>query len=295
VTFSPDRDGAIEAELGISSNDPERPRVGIPLLGVGVAIPGELTVGVTSNSPTFKFGDELNVSISIANAGDSVAADVYLVLTFDLYGPEERHWSASQDGAWIDGISPVAASWLISNGYEVSTRWWSSQLPCMLPLISRSGQYTIRMAAVSPGSFIPVCDISTVEFTLSGEPFVSLTPDKQNYTLAGDSISLTLDAELPETCAVTGDFYAVLEAPNGQLFAPAAFGEDVAWSASVLPMQKAVTLPAGFESSFISFVVNLPGAKPFDAVGQFTLRTALVEPGTLRPLSDIGTASFLLE
>jgi len=269
--------------------------VGIPLLGQGVAIPGQLSVGVTSNSPTFKFGDELNVSISIANTSDSVAADLYLVLTFDLYGTEERHWSASLDGAWVEGVSPVVANWEIPNGYEVSTGWWSSVLPCMSPLVSRSGQYTVRMAAVLPNSLTPICDISAAEFTLSGEPFVKLTPDRESYTLTGDSISLTLDAELPKTHPVTGDSYAVLEAPNGQLFAPSAFGEDAAWSPTIAPMHRMVSLPAGFEFSGLSFVVDLPATEPFNGVGQFTLLTALVEPGTLTPLSDIGTASFSLE
>jgi len=92
VTFAPDSDGVFNSKLLVSSADPDTPALIVRLTGEGIAIPGELIVEATANSDAFEFRDALQVDLTIENTGEPVTVDLFVVLTFDLGGPEERHW-----------------------------------------------------------------------------------------------------------------------------------------------------------------------------------------------------------
>jgi hypothetical protein len=256
--------------------------------------PPGITVGVSTNSDSYEFDDLLQIDVSVKNTGMSVVIDAYVVLTFDLAGPEETHWSASATGAWTEGISYYEAGLMVETGHDETRQVLSSRLPCQVPMIARSGAYTFRMAAVEPGTSNFASNLATSEFVLTGRPFVGIQTDKDAYSLMGDTIPVTLDVALPDY-AVTADFYLVLLGPDGQFWSPTSFGADIPWESTVTPMIAAFETQPNWELDLDAFVINLPSGAPFDTAGQFALFTALVEPGTLTPYSDIGTASFSLQ
>ena len=54
-----------------------------------------------TNSDRYGFDDRLEIIVDAHNTGKPVTVDVYLVLTYDLNGLEEGHWSASfTDELW---------------------------------------------------------------------------------------------------------------------------------------------------------------------------------------------------
>ena len=291
VTFAPGTVKKFSADLLIASNDPDTPTLIVALTGEGV--PGELTLEVTANSDTFVFGDTLQVNLNVENTGEPVTVDLYLVLTYDQNGPEERNWSASfTENLWTEGLAPLATDFAIDNGYAIDYRWWESTLPSKLPMISKSGTYTLRMAAFDAGTFDLASNLSAAYFVLNGEPFVNIGTDKGTYALNSDVVMMSLDVDVPYD--LTADAYVVLLGPDGQFWSPTGFGE-VPWAAEIAPMFSSITLPGGLAFSGSAFVATLPAAAPFNGPGQFTLFAGLVEPGTLTPFSDIGTASFSLQ
>jgi len=292
VTFAPDVDGEFSGELTVVTDDPETPVLTVDLSGVGVEVPGEFVVDVRANGNLFHFGDALDIEMSVLNTDDPVSVDVYLVLTFNFGGPEERNWSASLEGDWTEGLSLYDSNWEIETGYDETTLLLSTALPCETPMVARSGIYTLRMAVLEPGTLNFVTDMVTDTFTLAGEPFVDVWTDNATYSTAGDIVSISLDADVPY--AVTADFYVVMFAPDGDFWSPMNFGE-AAWVVDCTPMIAGISLDAGFEFSAVAFTANLPSEAPFDMLGNYTIFTALVEPGTLTPLSDMGTTTFALE
>ncbi|MBN1592467.1 MAG: hypothetical protein JW941_04345, partial [Candidatus Coatesbacteria bacterium] len=128
----------------------------------------------------------------------------------------------------------------------------------------------------------------------SDATFVHISTDKQSYSIVGDSISISLDMALPEY-AIVADFYVLILDPGGLIWSPAAFGTDIPWLGGVWPIASGISPPSEFEFSCVAHVVNLPTVAPFNSRGQFLLFTALVNPGTIVPLSQIGEASFRLE
>ena len=293
VVFSPDTEGEFDAALTIASDDPETPSLAVDLSGEGVEIAGELTVGVSTNTGIYEFGDMLDIEISIDNTDEAVTVDLYLVLTYDLGGPEERHWSASMTEVWTDGLAPLAPGFEVAAGFALEDYlWWSSELPSQLPRIAKSGTYTLRMVAFDAGTFEFASNLSTAEFTLVGEPFVDVTTDKATYLMEGDSVVISLDVDVPYD--LTADVYMVMLAPDGQFWTPMGFGE-ASWVADIAPIIPSITLDGGFTFSGPAFLTGLPADAPFNTTGQFTLFAALVEPGTLTPHSDIGTATFMLQ
>jgi len=94
---------------------------------------------------------------------------------------------------------------------------------------------------------------------------------------------------------MTADFYVVLLAPDGQFWSPDDFGIDVAWPTGLNPLYSSLVTSPNWELTLDAFVINLPADAPFDAAGEFTLFTALVEPHTLTPFCDIGMAGFSLQ
>lgn len=294
VVFAPDDEGEFEADLEIDSNDSDTPTLIVGLTGEGVEVSGEFTVEISANSDSFAFGDVLEVDLAMLNTDDPVTVDLYAVLTFDLGGSEEKHWSASATGSpWIEGLAPVVTNFYVETGFDLGLPWLASELPCQAPMVSRSGTYTLRMAAVEPGTLDLVSNLSIFEFGLTGEPFVGVSTDKGTYA-ADETVSVFLDVALPDY-SMTADFYAVVMAPDGQFWSPTGFGVDVEWQSIVLPLLPAFETPAGFNTTLEAFVINLPAAAPFDATGQFALFAAVVEPGTLTPFSDMGTAAFTLQ
>lgn len=293
VFFAPDRCAEFNGQLLMSSNDPQTPTLTVPLTGEGAASPGELKLEVTANSDAFTFGDPIQVDLKIENTGEQVMVDLYLVLTYDLNGPEERHWSASMtENLWTEGISPLVAYFAIDEASQLDYQWWASTLPSKLPMISRSGTYTLRMAAFNAGTSDLVSNLAACQFTLAGEPFMRVSTDEAAYWPDGETAAISLDVDVPYD--LTADAYVLVLAPDGQFWSPTGFGE-APWAAEIAPVLSGVTLPGGFAFSGPVFVAALPAAAPFDAAGQFALFTALVEPGTLTPFSDIGTASFSLQ
>ena len=293
VFFAPDRGDVLNGQLLISSDDPDTRELIVTLTGEGVAIPGELKLEVTANSDALMFGDPIQVDLKIENTGEQVIVDLYLVLTYNLNGPEERHWSASMtENLWTEGISPLVTYFAIDEAYQLDYQWWTSTLPSKLPVISKSGTYTLRMAAFDAGTFDLVSNLAACQFTLAGEPFVDVSTDRESYSSDGETVVISLDVDVPFD--LTADAYVVMLAPDGQFWSPTGFGE-APWVADIAPMFSSITLPGGFAFSGPAFVAALPAAAPFDLAGQFALFTALVEPGTLTPFSDIGMTSFALQ
>ncbi|HUT04988.1 MAG TPA: choice-of-anchor D domain-containing protein [bacterium] len=292
VVFSPDEEGVFDAALTIASDDPDTPSLAVDLSGEGVEIGGELTVGVSTNAETYEFSDTLDVEISMLNTDETVTVDIYLVLTYDLGGPDERHWSASMTEVWTDGLAPLVTGFEVPDGFALGGYpWWSSELPCEFPMIAKSGTYTLRMAAVEPGTLDLVSNLAIADFILTGEPFVNVSTDKATYALDGDTVVISLDVDVPYD--LTADVYVLMLAPDGQFWSPTGFGEAT-WVADIGPMFSSITLDGGFTFSGPAFVASLPADAPFNSPGQFMLFAALAVPGTLTPLSDIGTAIFAL-
>ncbi len=292
VMFSPDEEGLFEGELSIASNDPDTPVYDIVLSGEGVAA-GELTVDVSANADEFAFGNTLEINVAVLNTGEPVTVDVYLVLTYELGGIEEVNWSASLLSWWTDDLRPLVTDFPIGAGFDLSMQWWSSVLPSEYPTITKSGTYTLRMAAVEPGTLNFVSNYSFDEFTLTGEPFVDVFTNAGTYSLTADTVRISLDVGLPPY-PLTNDFYLVLLGPDGEFWCPTGFGADVVWMTGVYPLLTYLETPPALDLMLEAVVMNLPSDAPFDLPGQFMLFTALVEPGTLTTHSDIGTATFTL-
>ncbi len=288
-------DGYHDLIIGAHTSDEGGDHAGQAYLIFGEAAgpPPGITVGVSTNSDSYEFGDVLQIDVTVKNTGMSAFVDIFAVLTFDLGGPEERHWSASATGEWTAGLSYYDTGVLIETGHDETTRVLSAPLPCQVPMIAKSGTYTLRMAAVEPGTLDFVSNIATLEFVLTGMPFVDVSTDKEAYSLIGDTITISLDVALPDY-SMTADFYVVLLAPDAQFWSPDDFGIDRAWSTGLHPLYSRLPTSPNWELSLDAFVINLPSRAPFDAAGQFTLFTALVEPDTLTPYSDIGAAGFVL-
>ncbi len=288
-------DGYHDIVIGAHTSDEGGDHAGQAYLIFGEAAgpaPG-ITVGVSTNSDSYEFGDVLQIDVSMKNTGMSAFVDIFVVLTFDLAGPEERNWSASATGEWTAGLSYYDTGVLIETGHDETTRVLSAPLPCQAPMIAKSGTYTLRMAAVEPGTLDFVSNIATLEFVLTGMPFVDVSTDKEAYSLIGDTMVISLDVALPDY-SMTADFYVVLLAADGEFWSPDDFGTDETWSTGLHPFYSSLPTQPSWELSLDAFAINLPSGAPFDAPGQFTLFTALVEPDTLTPYSDIGAAGFVL-
>jgi len=197
------------------------------------------------------------------------------------------------EDAWTDGLAPLVTGFEVADGFALEGYpWWSSTLPSEFPTIAKSGTYTLRMAAVEPGTLDLVSNLAITDFILTGEPFVDITTDNATYSLAGDTVVVSLDVDAPYD--LTADIYVLMLAPDGQFWAPTGFAEAT-WIADFVPIIPSITLDAGFTFSGPAFVASLPEDAPFDAAGQFMLFAVFVEPGTLTPHCDIGTTSFTLQ
>jgi len=137
-----------------------------------------------------------------------------------------------------------------------------------------------------------VTDMVTTGFWVVGEPFVDISADKEIYSANGDTIQISLDADVP--FALMTDFYVVMFAPDGSFWCPTGFGE-AGWVQGGVPMLAGISLNAGFKFSSVGFTMNLPTGAPFNQIGDYVIYAALTEPGTMTPLSDIGLATFSLQ
>ncbi|HUT03545.1 MAG TPA: integrin alpha [bacterium] len=289
-------DGLDDLIIGAHTNNEGGEHAGQAYLifGESAGPPPGIAVDVSTDSDSYQFRDTLEIDVSVTNSSLSVLADLFVVLTFDLGGPEERHWSASATGEWTEGISYYDTGVLVETGHDETTRVLATPLPCQVPMIAKSGDYTVRMVACQMGTLDFVSNLAVFTFSLAGDPFVGISTDKEAYSPAGNTITISLDVALPYY-SMTADFYVVLLGPDGGFWSPTDFGVDPMWLAGVYPLLSAFPTPADWNLEFDAFMVNLPTGTPFDAVGQFTLFSALVEPGTLTPFSDIGGATFTLQ
>ena len=292
VVFAPDAEGDYTGEVSIVTDDSDTPVVTIALSGIGAVVPGEFTVDIWPNQNTLHFGDTLTIEMRVANTDEPVSIDLYAVLTYDYGGPDERSWSASPGGTWTEGFSMYRAGWEIETGHDETTEILSETLPCEMPMVVKSGGYTLRIAALQTGTLNFVTDMVTTGFWVEGNPFVDISTDKDVYSANGDTIQISLDADVP--FALTADFYVVLFAPDGSFWCPTAFGE-AGWVEGGVPLLAGITLSAGFEFSSVAFSESLPTGAPFNQVGSYMVYSALVEPGTMTPLSDVGVAAFSLQ
>lgn len=293
VSFAPDVDGEFSAELTVLTDDPEAPVLTADLLGVGVEVPGEFVVDAWANGSSFQFGDALEMEMSIFNTDDPILIDLSVELVFDLGGLEERIWSAGPEGGWTEGFLLYDSNWEIETGYDETTLLLSTTLPCETPMITKTGAYTLRVTALEAGTSNLLTDVAVDTFMLDGDPFVEISTDKGVYSTAGDIILISLDANVPYD--VMADYYVILFSPDGSFWSPTGFF-DAPWVVNVaVPMFGDMSLNAGFEFSAVAFNAALPSGAPFDMPGSYTVFTALVEPGTLTPLSEMGMTTFALE
>ncbi|MBN1593504.1 MAG: choice-of-anchor D domain-containing protein, partial [Candidatus Coatesbacteria bacterium] len=294
VIFEPDEAGLFEATLSISSNDGETPTFAVDLTGEGIAV-GGLLVEVSANADAYAFEDGFSMNISVENTGDAVDVDIYVALTYDLNGPEQRSWSAALNSEyWTEGIVPLVADYPIANGFSLSMPWWGATIPTEFPRIAKSGTYTLQMAAVEPGTLNFVSNYSFDEFILNGRPFVDIETDAESYNAEGDTVRMQLDIYLPPY-SLTTDYYLLMLGPDGEFWSPASFGTNVLWTTGAAPVLPYFGTPPDVTMTLDAVVTELPASAPFDMSGQFLLFSALVEPGTLTPFSDIGTATFTLD
>ncbi|MBN1593277.1 MAG: Ig-like domain repeat protein, partial [Candidatus Coatesbacteria bacterium] len=105
VRFLPLEEGEYEGNLSVDSNDSNAANLTIPLLGRGVT--GELVMSVWSDSDNYEFGDMFQITVGCSNSKVERCVDVYLVLTYDLGGPAERHWSNIYPDGWQEGLYPL--------------------------------------------------------------------------------------------------------------------------------------------------------------------------------------------
>ena len=144
-------------------------------------------------------------------------------------------------------------------------------------MVTKTGTYTLRVSALEAGTSNLLTDEAVDTFTLDGDPFVEISTDKGVYSTAGDTISISLDASVPYD--VVADYYVVLFSPDGSFWSPTGFF-DAPWVANLaVPMFASISLDAGFEFSAVAFTASLPSEAPFDALGDYTIFTALAEPG----------------
>ncbi|MBN1591951.1 MAG: FG-GAP repeat protein [Candidatus Coatesbacteria bacterium] len=293
VVFAPDTEGIFEAELTIESDDPDTASLCIGLSGEGKEVAGEFVVEVSINAAEYSRGDTLEMDIGILNTDEPAKVDLYLVLTYDLGGPEERHWSASMtEACWADGISPVLSAYQVDTDFELEMQWWSSLLPCCKPMVTKSGEYMVRMVAFEEGTFQPISNISTAAFIFDGEPFLSVSTDKDTYTQGVDSLTISLQADLP-ICLIA-DVCVVLLTPSGEFWTPAGFGECV-WVEGVMPIVSGMEFERGYSFSGPAFTAETLTSPPFDETGSYMLFAAFTETGKSTSYSDVGTAIFTME
>ena len=83
----------------------------------------------------------LDIELSVLNAAETVTVDLFVVLTFDLGGPEEKHWSALAGSGWAEGLLHYDTDVEIESGHDETTQILSATLPSDVPMyatISRS-------------------------------------------------------------------------------------------------------------------------------------------------------------
>ncbi|MBN1592443.1 MAG: right-handed parallel beta-helix repeat-containing protein [Candidatus Coatesbacteria bacterium] len=292
VRFSPDDFGEYEAELTVNSDDPEFPSIGIPLSGIGTL--GELVMSVSASAAEFEFDDTLDLSVGCTNSGIQRCVDVYLVLTFDLGGPAERHWSSTFYDGWQEGLLPLLSGLNIGSDFDFNALWWNSSLPCGLPQITETGTYTVRMAAFDTATFDLASNVAVDEFTLTGMPFVGVSSDDDTYWFMGDTAHVWLDFRLPRYETVA-DLVVVVLSPEGTFYSPFGHGTNVNWQAGVIPLYEGYSMDESTIPGVVSWEIGLPGNEPFDMAGEFRFFAAFVRPGTISPQSDIGTHLITLQ
>ncbi|MBN1592479.1 MAG: choice-of-anchor D domain-containing protein [Candidatus Coatesbacteria bacterium] len=291
VIFAPDEDGEFDAELSIETNDPLSPIMTVALSGTGIEVEGEFVADIWANGQVFAFNDTLMVEMRIWNTDDPVDIDLSAELVFNLGGADEQVWSAV-DGGWVAGESLYASAMSIETGYDETTELLSTTLPCKLPMVVKSGVYTLRLSAMEAGTSNLIADEVVETFVLDGDPFVAISVDKATYSSLGDTISISLNALVPY--GVTADYYVIMFTPDGSFWAPTGFGA-VPWVSDAVPLFAGLELEGVFTFSGVAFVADLPASAPFDLPGNYTIYTGLVEPGTLSPISDLGMATFTIE
>ena len=106
----------------------------------------------------------------------------------------------------------------VESGHDETTQVLSTTLPCDLPMIVKTGGYTLRTVAVEVGTLNFITDIAATQFTLDGDPFADISTDKATYALNSDTVVISLDVDVPYD--LTADAYVLMLGPNGQFWSP---------------------------------------------------------------------------
>jgi len=272
--------------LEIESNDPDTPHVAIDMEATGRA-PTGLTFTVETDADTYRFGDTIAVTVAAENDGDGIAADVYLALAHDFGGPEVVLWSAAGFDNWQEGIVAWLPGTFLNADLSIEATLFDMPIPEYMLGQPRAGQYTVLLAAFEPGTFDAIGDIASTTFDVESDAFLEVILSS-NECRFGDTLSIGLRVSIPEDEPVPGDIYAVVIAPDGELWS----ASGLSWATGVSPWFTDVEIPAGTETTLENlWQMTLPEA-PFDRVGSYIFLATSTEPGTLAPQSDIGITAL---
>jgi len=254
---------------------------------------GALQMSVWTDSSSYAFGDDVAISLGCTNSGSDVNADVYVVMVYNWGGDGERFWSPVGFGAWTEGILPWLTSFELPHGFNVSMPAWSLPVPNDVPNLARSGDYTLLAGATEPGTLDAISNIAAVEFSIGGEPFITLSAQADSYAL-GDTLNIGLHISAPHY-DVDGDVYLALLDPEGAFWSPV--GPDWAWAPGLEAFLPSFTLPAGLELTLDGlWQIPVTGESlPFNRHGDYMLLAGMTESGTLTLWCDIGEDSFVIE
>ena len=166
-------------------------------------------------------------------------------------------------------------------------------MPCDVPNLALTGNYTLLAVIAEPGSLDFICDLASSSFSVQGSPFIQMAPSAGQYG-PGDTVSIGLYAEVP-AYDVTGDVYLLTMDPSGTFWTP--LGPDFGWIPGFDPVMPAFTLPAGLSLPLDGFwqIPITADSAPFNAYGGYNLFACVVESGTLTQWCDIGMGNFVVE
>lgn len=164
VSFTPHEARQYSGTLTVESNDPDRPTVGLPLIGSGRE-PRGLVLSLRTDAESYQSGDMITIFAGALNEGDELVCDLYFALAYDYQGTEESFWFAVGEG-WQQNLAPWLPEIVIPGGLDIEVPAFELPIPSQAPDIAASGEYTLLLAGFEPGTFDYVSPLAQTTFEL---------------------------------------------------------------------------------------------------------------------------------
>ncbi|MCD6327316.1 choice-of-anchor D domain-containing protein, partial [bacterium] len=276
VVFGPTEIGVTSATLTIESNDPDRPEIEVALTGIGVE-PSLLSVGLACNADMFYSGDNMRVSISGRNKGETVRGlDLYIsiilptgdVVFFPSFTGEPSPYLTNFD---------MPAGLSVHNIPLADIQVPSSIMP---------GEYMWRAVLTRHLEGENLLASVPLVTTIDLRPELELSLNN-TYPIYDHGAMQVLSARLRnDGLTKTVDLYVALQAPDGTL----AFGQDLA--PELAPFFDDYVLPRHADvCPMILFNNNLRAFGP----GQYKWFVAVSDADSFNLISSIAQVEWVLE